>query len=120
MIFNCQNQERQKREKRGNGSPMNNKVESQRVCQIRCEQALNSLKSACIHSCSQGGYGLNKEKCNFQISAHSLRLEIKSFYGIWSFFKKWGKSSPILTTPTHPLISRKWSELERMEVSKLS
>ena len=73
----------------------------------KCGQVLNSLKTACSHPCSQGVYGVNQIKCDFLISAHSLSLEFKSFYGLWSFFKKREKSSPILTTlPHHTVFGR--------------
>ena len=73
---------------------INNKTISQKLYQraylIKCGHLLKNLKTACIHSCSQGVYRVKELKCDFSISAHSLSLEFKSFYGIWSFLKKGG------------------------------
>ena len=73
---------------------INNKIISQKLYQraylikpIKCVQLLKNLKTACIHYCSQGGYRIKGLKCDFSISAHSLSLEFKSFYGIWRFLK---------------------------------
>ena len=96
---------------------MKKKMSFQKVYQIKCGQVLNSLKMACTHPCSQGSYRVKGLKLNFLISAHSLSLEFKSFYRIWTIFKKGEKPSSILTTPPHPTDSVKWSELERIEVS---
>ena len=89
----------------------------QRIYQLKCEQVLNSLKMACLHLCSQGGYREKRLKCNFPISAHTLSLEFERFYWIWSFFKKGEESSPILTTLPHHSVE--WSGSERIEVSRL-
>ena len=91
----------------------------ERLSQAQCGQVLNSLKIACTLPCSQGGYRENGLKCDFAISAHRQSLEFKSFYGLWGFFRKWGESSPILTTLPHHTDKAKWSGLERIEVSKL-
>ena len=89
----------------------------QKIYQLKCEQVLNSLKTVCIHLCSQGDHRKKESKCDSLISAHTLSLEFKSFYGIWSFFKKGEESSPILTTLPHHSVE--WSGSERIEVSRL-
>ena len=93
---------------------MKKKISFQRTYPIKCGQVLNSLKMACIHPCSQGSYRVKGLKLNFLISAHSLSLEFKSFYRVWTIFKKEEYTSPILTTLPHPYwYSRQWSESER-------
>ena len=83
-----------KRRREGEMALINNKTISQklyqRAYQVKCVQLLKNFKTACIHYCSQGVYRIKGLKCDFSISAHSLSLEFKIFYGIWSLLKKGG------------------------------
>ena len=81
---------------------------------VKCGQVLKNLKMTCPLPCSQGGYREKGLNFNFPNSAHRGSFEFKGFYGIWGLVRKWGKSSPILTTLPHHTDKAKWSELKRI------
>ena len=81
---------------------------------VKCGQVLKNLKMTCPLPCSQGGYREKGLNFNFPNSAHRGSFEFKGFYGIFGVVRKWGKSSPILTTLPHPTDKAKWSGSERI------